>query len=385
MVKLLIITAMFPDKYNPNGEVFVQHQANELAKSFDVRVIATRLKRKLSIEEDNQKGYRLIYIYMPYIKHFFLSLVCSYRIFAIPRINRVIKEWKPDIIHVHDFKHVPELFQLSYYLRRYNIPRYLTVHNLRSHPSVIKRQCTRWFYRMTFRGAYTGWNHIFTVNDRIKEIIYGDAGVTQISNIGNAVGPVPEVPEAQIEQYRRLLTGTSFKIISVGNLKAEKGFEFLLESVGELKKKHIPIQVVIVGKGEEKENLTALVNSLGLTDSIIFTGDISNALVRNLYPLFDAFVLPSYSETFGVVYIEAMYAGLPAVGVKGQGIDGVIRDGINGFLVNPRDSDDLAGKIEYLINNREAVRTIAKQGQGLVRNEYQLSQLIKKIIKEYER
>lgn len=375
---------MFPDKYNPNGEVFVKHQANELAKSFDVRVIATRLKRRLSFEEDDKNGYTVTYLYMPYIKHFFLSLVFSYHNFAIPRINRVIKEWKPDIIHVHDFKHVPELFQLSYYLKRYNIPRYLTVHNLRTHPSVIKRQCTRWFYRMTFRGAYTGWNHIFTVNDNIKKIITNQTNVTRISNIGNAVGPAPEVPEAQIEQYRRLLSDNNFKIISVGNLKAEKGFDILVKSVGILMQKRYPIQVIIVGKGEEKDNLLTEINRQGLTDNIILTGDLSNALVRNLYPLFDAFVLPSYCETFGVVYIEAMYAGLPTIGVSGQGIDGVIKHGINGFLVNPQDSTDLAEKIEYIINNKDSVIPIAKNGQDLVRDEYQLSRLIKRIVKEYE-
>lgn len=385
MKKLLIITDLFPDKYIPNSEVFVQHQANELAKSLEVRVIATRLKHQLSIEEDNKNGYRVTYIYMPYIKHVFFSMICSYFIYAIPRINRVIREWKPDIIHVHDFKHVPELFQLNYYLKKYNIPRYLSVHNLRTHITMVKTLCLGWFYRMTFSGAYSGWTHIFTVNDNIKDIITRDAGVTNISKIGNAVGPVTQLPAEQIETYRKLLRVNSFKIISVGNLKLEKGFRLLIKAVGKLIQSKYDIQVCIIGKGEEKERLLSDINSLGLNSNFIFTGDICNTLVRNLYPLFDAFVLPSYSESFGIVYIEAMYAGLPTVGVKGQGIDGVIKHGINGFLVNPQDVTDLAEKIEYIINNREIVRDIALKGQKLIKEEYFLPQLIKRITKEYEK
>ena len=111
---------------------------------------------------------------------------------------------------------------------------------------------------------------------------------------------------------------------------------------------------------------------------------MKNEIVRNLYNLFDAFVLASYSETFGVVYIEAMYAGLPVIGIRGQGIDGVVKDGENGFLATPRDVEDLVEKIEYIINNRESVKAIAARGQSLIRNKYRIEQLIKKITDVYE-
>jgi glycosyltransferase involved in cell wall biosynthesis len=384
MKKLLIITDLFPDKYIPNGEVFVQHQADELAKHYNVRVIATRLRRKLSIEEDVKNNYKVTYVYIPYIRYVNFTLIFTYRIYAIPIINKVIREWQPDIIHVHDFKHVPELFQLNHYLKKYRIPRYLSVHNLRTHSSMIRSPLFNWFYRMTFRHAYSGWDHIFTVNDRIREIITRDSEATRITNIGNAVGPAPEVPEEQLNQYRRLLADKSFRIISVGSLRREKGFWVLIRAIDILLKKNYDIQVCIVGKGKEKASLLSEIEALGLTQNFILTGDLDNALVRNLLPLFDAFVLPSYSETFGVVYIEAMYAGLPTIGVRGQGIDGVIKHGVTGFLVNPQDVNDLAEKIEYIIKNRELAGEIAGRGQRLIKDEYMLHQLIRKITQEYE-
>lgn len=384
MKKLLIITDLFPDKFNPFSEVFVQQQVNELAKSYEIKVIATRLKHKLSIEQDNQNAYTVTYIYIPYIKFIYPSLIFSYQIHAIPEITSVLKDWKPDLIHVHDFKHIPELLLLNYCLKKYNIPRYLTVHNIRTHPSMIKSKYLKWFYKLSFSSAYQGWTHIFTVNGRLKDIITRDAKVAKVSNIGNAITPIPEITIEQIEPYVKIQSDTSYKIISVGNLREEKGFSILLKSVSMLVKKKYDIQVVIVGKGVKRERLLSEINSLGLSGKVMLTGDLPNDIVRNLYSLFDAFVLASYSETFGIVYIEAMDAGLPVIGVKGQGIDGVVQSGINGLLVNPQDADDLAEKIEYLINNKDSAKEMAMKGQGLVKSEYQLTQLTNKIMRIYE-
>ncbi len=384
MKKILIITNLFPDKYSPHSEVFVQQQANELAKSYDVKVIATRFKHKLAVEQDNRATYKVTYIYLPVIKYVFLSLMFSYRMYAIPVIKRIITEWNPDFIHVHDYRHVPELLLLNDCLINYSIPRYLTLHNIRTHPVMVKSILFKWFYRLCISKSYSGWTHIFTVNDRIKDIIAKDAGVTAISNIGNAIGPIPQIPIGILDSYKQKLSNNSYKIISVGNLKLEKGYSLLIKAVSMLIKKKYDIQVFIIGKGVEKEKLLSEISSMGLAGNIFLTGDLSNEIVRNLYTLFDAFVLASYSETFGVVYIEAMYAGLPVIGVKGQGVDGIVKHGINGLLVNPIDIEDLAEKIEYLINNKESVKEMATKGQALIKSEYQLEQLVNKYRYIYE-
>jgi len=384
MKKLLIITDMYPNKYNPVSEVFVKHQVDELAKRYEVRVIATIFSHKYSIEQNNVTDVKMTFVYYPLIRNFYLTSLLFYRLYAIPEIKRVILSWKPDLIHVHDCRHVPELILLHSCLNSFSIPRYLTVHNIRTHPSMIKSSRFKWLYRMCFNKSYSGWKHIFTVNDRLKDFILKQVRAAKITNVGNAIGPLPQIDSGLLDKYKTLLDGQSFKIIAVGNLKAEKGFDLLINSVHNLIVKNRKIQVIIIGSGVEEFNLARQINKLDLQGSIILTGGIDNDIVRNLYPLFDAFVLASYSETFGIVYLEAMFAGIPVIGVIGQGIDGIIQPGINGWLVKPRDTEDLTEKIESIMNNRDTAQALAINGQNLVKESYQLSSLIDRITKIYE-
>lgn len=385
MKRVLIITSMFPNRYNPVSGIFVQHQVDELAKRYDVRVIATIFPYPAKIEHAVTPLYKVSYVFFPLFKDLFISSLYYYGRYAIPVIKSAITEWEPDIIHVHDYKHVPELFLLHNCLQKFKIPRYLTVHNIRNHPSMIKSSRVRWFYGLSFTKSYSDWTHIFTVNNRLKDFISKSIKTKGITSIGNAIGPVPQINMEFLEQYKRQLSETEFKILSVGNLIEEKGFDLLINAVSTLVKKNYQIQVFIIGSGPEENKLTELIDKLGLKGSIILTGRIENDIVRNLYPFFDAFVLPSYSETFGVVYIEAMDAGLPVIGVKGQGVDGIVQHGINGLLVNPQDVNDLTEKIEYLLTHKDLARAMAVKGQNLIKSEYQLSQLIDKIATQYEK
>jgi len=75
--------------------------------------------------------------------------------------------------------------------------------------------------------------------------------------------------------------------------------------------------------------------------------------------------MPSYNETFGLVYLEAMSQGLPIIHTKGQGIDGYFEDGTVGYSVNPKDIDDIVEKIKMIIHN---YNKISKNCYNLVDN-----------------
>lgn len=101
----------------------------------------------------------------------------------------------------------------------------------------------------------------------------------------------------------------------------------------------------VIGDGAELDNLKKLSHDLGLNEQVVFHGKKSRDEAQALLSRAECFVMVSSREAFGLVYIEAMAKGCITIATEGQGIDGVIEDGENGFLCKSRDIDGLARTI----------------------------------------
>lgn len=149
--------------------------------------------------------------------------------------------------------------------------------------------------------------------------------------------------------YVKKFKKNSFNIIFVGNLVKQKNVDIILQALRELKeKKSLNFSFKIVGVGSEKENLKKLAQKLNLIENVKFLGRMSREEVLDEMRLSDIFVMVSSPETFGLVYIEAMATGCITIGSEGEGIDGVIKSGENGFLVRPNSVDHLVEKLNYI-------------------------------------
>lgn len=380
--KLLLITDLYPNKFNPVNGVFVQKQAIELSKFYQIQVVAACDKNPYLIYQHHQDGFDAKIICYPYWQRFFLTSLLTYRILALPVIKRCYKRFQPDIIHIHDYRHIPELFWLKPWLNKLPIPKYLTLHNIRTHPAFLINNPRIKFYHWALGRTLTRWNHIFTVNGRLAEWVktYNQ----KVTVIGNGITEPISVEPVLLDNFKKKLYDAYFKIISIGNLVTDKGFSYLIEAVSILKKEGFLIQLLIVGEGEKRNDIERKIHTCDVANEVTLPGRIDNAFLRNILPLFDLFVLPSYSETFGIVFLEAMFAGLPVIGIKNEGIYGLAKDGVEALFAEPKNSKDLADKIKLLINNPVLKEEMAKAGQILVKEKYMLSELIQRVIKVYE-
>ncbi len=102
--KLLLITDLYPNKFNPVNGVFVQQQAIELSRFYQVQVVAACDKNPYLIYRAIADGFPVKVICYPYWRKFFASLVTN-RLLALPAIKRY-KRFQPDIIHIHDYRHI---------------------------------------------------------------------------------------------------------------------------------------------------------------------------------------------------------------------------------------------------------------------------------------
>lgn len=121
----------------------------------------------------------------------------------------------------------------------------------------------------------------------------------------------------------------------------------------------------IVGDGLLRNDLEALVRRLGLSASVTFEGYRSREDVQHVLAASDVFVMVSKPEAFGLVYLEAMAKGCLVIGTRGQGIDGVIREGENGFLCEARDVAGLRDTLRAIqrrsVAEKRAVAERARQ------------------------
>ncbi|XP_021661630.2 sulfoquinovosyl transferase SQD2 isoform X2 [Hevea brasiliensis] len=159
------------------------------------------------------------------------------------------------------------------------------------------------------------------------------------------------------EMRWRLCNGEPEKplIVHVGRLGVEKSLDFLKSVMDRLP----DARIAFIGDGPYREELEKMFSGM----PTVFTGMLGGEELSQAYASGDVFVMPSESETLGLVVLEAMSSGIPVVAARAGGIPDIIppdQEGKTGFLFSPGDLDDCLGKLEPLLNNRELRETIGK-------------------------
>ena len=166
------------------------------------------------------------------------------------------------------------------------------------------------------------------------------------------------VPEPiDLAEWRRRFAGAPPRgagpptVLSVARMYPRKRLDDLLRAAVDLRSRIPNVTVRIVGDGPESSRLRTLTGSLGLTGTVTFLGEISRSALAVEYAGAHCFCLPTVQEGFGLVFAEAMAAGLPIVACRAAAVPEVVMDGRTGLLVSPRDPEDLAKAMETLLTN----------------------------------
>ncbi|KGN59044.2 hypothetical protein Csa_002616 [Cucumis sativus] len=144
-------------------------------------------------------------------------------------------------------------------------------------------------------------------------------------------------------------------IVHVGRIGVEKSLDFLKRIMDRLPE----ARIAIVGDGPYREELEKIFTGM----PAVFTGMLSGEELSQAYASGDVFVMPSESETLGLVVLEAMSSGIPVIGARAGGVPDIIppeQDGKIGYLYTPGDVDDCLSKLKPLLENRELRETMGK-------------------------
>ena len=162
-------------------------------------------------------------------------------------------------------------------------------------------------------------------------------------------------------------------------LTSRKGLVYLIRAVDKLSKKYQQVELKIMGDGEgERVRLEEIVDKLNLRGRVVFLGRIPREKTFSYYQEADVFVLPSLNEGMSNAMLEALATGLPILATDTGGSKELITEGENGYIIEMKNAQDIADKLEKLINNSELKN---KMGEASRRRALEMSW--EKVAKEY--
>jgi D-inositol-3-phosphate glycosyltransferase len=179
-------------------------------------------------------------------------------------------------------------------------------------------------------------------------------------------------PIDRAEARRKIGYGAGRLLLFVGRLERLKGVEIAIRAVALLQgRDHEDLRLIVLGEDSrdadesEKERLKAVADSLGVRDRIDFLGSVAHHELPYFYAAADACVMPSYSESFGLVALEAQACGRPVVASGVSGLRSVVRDEVSGYLVDGDDPAIYAERLGRLLANPELAQQMGRRGRLL--------------------
>lgn len=262
------------------------------------------------------------------------------------QLKLLTQGFRPDIVHAHTFGYGSEMG--AWLRQRLGCPLVVTTHGGDANTPLGEGNSA--YIRSQCESA----NAVITVSSILAERIRA-CGVRP---------PVSTVYNGFHAEYIASAEKRRKSLIQVGNLVSSKHNSDTLRAVARLRERYPDIFLTVVGDGAERGRLEALTRELGLMDCVTFLGRLPNQETLTEMAKAEIFVMPSYPEGFGIVYLEAMASGCVTIGTKGEGIDGFIRDGENGFLVPPDDPDAIVDVIDWCLSHPAEADAIAQRGKA---------------------
>lgn len=168
--------------------------------------------------------------------------------------------------------------------------------------------------------------------------------------------------------YRRShFNSHKFRLLYVGEIRKNKNLHTTIKAVEIMRRGGLDARLWVVGFGLNDEQgyagrIRNLCDSLPYVDAIDQVHD--HGALMKYYRDADIFIMPSFTETFGLVYAEALSQGLPLIYSKGQGIDGYFGDGEAGYAVDPNDPEDVAGKVQMITKRYLEISNFCSAQEG---------------------
>lgn len=303
-MKVLIVSRGLPQPDNPTFGIFELDQAKALAENgadvvfFAIDLRSIRRKRKFGITTELRDGIRCYTISVP-LGNVPIQLFCNIGSQALMRLYTHVfsREVEPDVIHAHFYRQGYMAAKLS---QKVGIPLVITEHSSDMTKNIIDKNILK-IAKMGYAQAKT----VITVgNDLSKSLL---------NNMRTKSVIIPNVVDTALFSVAENIKYDGFHFISVARFAPQKRQDLLIEAFSQVHRRFSDTTLDLYGDGELMPLVKKLIEEKSLQDSVVLHGKASRNEIAEGLNQSDCFVLLSERETFGVVYIEALAAGVPVV------------------------------------------------------------------------
>ena len=386
-MKICLISSLYKPTIIGGAEVVAGKTARELQRrGHEVFVITTNHHPKIEeVDVDGIKTYRLpLNIYNIYnfsdqniFKKLLWHSIDLWNPSAYLKLKDILKEEKPDIIHIHNFKGLSgAVFSAA---KKLNVPVIFTVHDYAAYcvrANLLKGDgiiCTEPRILCRF---YKRMNSFFI--DNIPDVVISPSrflidklksqGFFKDSETAVIPNPVEKDPEIIEKDY------ITIDILYVGALSKHKGTDVLIRAFRELEDDNMRLH--IVGRGPDEDKLKAI---SGDDEKIIFHGFLKGEELSGMYGKANVTVVPSvWYENSPMVVYESFAHSTPVIGSNIGGIPELVSEGCNGFLFEPGDKDELKSTLKRLLEDPSILKEFEKNAHESAKK-YTLNEHVDKL------
>jgi glycosyltransferase involved in cell wall biosynthesis len=388
-VKILLVNDYAMEGYGSELQMLALRDGLR-QRGHDVRIFASNARLV-------QKGDILADYQCPGTLSRLLTLLQTANPWAYWKLRKVLREFRPDVVHVKIFltqlsplilpllKNIPSLYQVD--ILRPVCPMNTKVlpdgtlckfragtacYHTRCLPmrSLLPQMLELWLWRR-WRGSF---DRIIAVSHAVRRYLVAD-GIEPVDVIWDPVSFRPPRPPLSSPPT----------VAFAGRLVREKGIEILIKAFEKVLI-HIPeARLILVGEGKQESYLRKLIADLGIGSNVTMTGYLRRPALERLFDSAWVQIVPSiWVEAQGSVATEAMIRGTAIVASRIGGLAEIVQHGRTGLLVPPGDVDALAEALKQILQNRELAEQMGQAGREYALAHFNRERYIDKILQIYE-
>ncbi len=327
---------------------------------------------------------------------------------VIREVKEIFKKVEPDVVHANNIH-----FHLSYHClkiaKKYakvvvwtardvmsfnygklQSKKYLDTFDYRvTWKEQIKQAKKRWnpFRNFIIRQYLKCPDKLFAVSDALRDAL-AQNGIKGVETVHTGVSPEAwhTTPEERNTFREKWNVADKKVILFGGRLSESKGGDKTLQALLEIVKKVPEAVILVAGKIDTySEHMKKEAEKLGLHDKLVFAGWMGEDEIKYAFAASDVVLVPSVCfDSLPRIVLEAMASGKPVIGTCYGGAREAIVEGVTGYVIDPRDTHDMAAKITDLLTNPEKIKKFGEEGMEKIKKDFNLNTMIQKTIHEYD-